>query len=61
MDHRSRGLLGEKDFKLILLNLIEYLFNFREKGLPDVVELICDALNAKIQQLQEERSSLGSG
>ena len=55
-------MFGEKDFKSIMLNFIEFLFNFREIGLPDVVELICDALNAKIQQLQEEReerSSLG--
>ena len=32
------------------------LFNFREKGFPEVIEEICDAMNAKNVQLEEEKA-----
>ena len=53
-------MLGEKDLKLNILNFIELLFNVREKGLREVVDLISDALIAKIEQLEEERSGLNA-
>ena len=31
-------------------------FELREKGLPEMIELISDALNTKIEQLQEEKA-----
>ena len=34
------------------------MLNFSEKGLGEVVDLISDALNAKIDQLEKERSGL---
>ena len=32
----------------------------REKGLSKIIELVCDTLNAKNEQLQEENSGLNS-
>ena len=32
----------------------------REKGLPELVDLICDALNAKIERVVEENSGLNA-
>ena len=35
---------------------VELLVNFREKGFPEVIEEICDAMNAKNVQLEEEKA-----
>ena len=32
------------------------LVNFREKGFPEVIEEICDAMNAKNVELEEEKA-----
>ena len=40
------------------MNFIYLLLNFSEKGLPEVVDLICDALNAKNVQLEKEKYGL---
>ena len=33
---------------------------FREKGLPEVVDLLCDAMCARIELLEEEKTGLSN-
>lgn len=33
---------------------------FREKGLPEVVDLLCDAMCARIELLEEEKAGLSN-
>ena len=39
---------------------VELLVNFREKGFPEVIEEICDAMNAKNVELEKEKNGLNA-
>ena len=48
----------EGNRKGLNFEFVEFLLNRREKGFPELIELICDALSAKNEQLQEEKTQL---
>ena len=41
------------------INFAQFLlFNSREKSLAEIVDLLCEAMEAKMEQLEEEKSQL---